>query len=327
MIQRRAFAVCAVTVIAACAPGKAPVAPDPVAAVINGVILERLPQSGGQTGLPIREVKITGQGKDGQSATTQTDAAGRFSLSNTAGWANLSFSKEGYLSNGLDVASVASGQDVTGTLEPIYRSLIGVVTDAGVSGLPIAGARLEITTGSLKGKSRTTDANGAYEFINLWGEFDLVVSIDGYETKTLHPTMVLGPTKLDIPLALDTAFDQQVFTGRLCTVSPPFPHQQECRFEGKPYPLDAQHVVTVPRATTLNLTLTYDYVGDYYPNSLEVRVLCGSEVVFFTYVYVHGQRAVNLPRGCAYVVHLSSFIADRKGGSWTTYRLVTRAQR
>jgi hypothetical protein len=325
--MRWAFAVCTLALVAACAQEKSPTAPQPVSVTISGVVLERLPQSGGQTGLPIRDVKVIGQGKDGQSATTQTDAAGRFSLANTSGWASLSFSKDGYLPSGLDVRSAPAGQEVHGAIEPIYRSLIGVVTDAAVPGLPIAGAHLEITTGSLKGKSRTTDASGAYEFINLWGDFDLVVTVDGYETATLHPTMIQGPTKLDIPLVLDTAFEQKVFTGRLCTIAPPFPYQQECRFEGNPYPLDVRHVITVPRATTLDLTLTYDYVGDYYPNWMDVRVLCGDEQVFFTSIAVHGERAIALPRACAYTVLLSNFIADRKGGSWTTYRLVTRARR
>jgi len=212
--------------------------------------------------------------------------------------------------------------------QAVAGSLTGIVTDAAQPGSAIAGARVEVATGSLKGLSTTTNDRGEYTLTNLQGELDLVVTLEGFETKTLHAAILPGPTRLDIALVVEVPFDQRQFTGRLCTIVPPFPSQQECRSAGVPYPLDAQHVVNVARPTSLNISLSYDYVGDYYPNSMDLRVACGDDVVFSAHIDdLTAERTVDLPRPCAYAIRLSNYVADRKGGSWTTYRLATRFRR
>ena len=74
------------------------------------------------------------------------------------------------------------------------------------------------------------------------------------------------------------------------------------------------------------MSVSYNYVGDYYPNSLLVRLTCDSQVIFEKTVgtgFVDANRTdqIALPRACNYDIGLSNYIADRKGGDWTTYRV------
>lgn len=64
----------------------------------------------------------------------------------------------------------------------------------------IGGAKIEIVTGSHKGRSTTTDSAGRYTFEGLWGELDVEISRSGYETRTMRVVLRGADKKVDTGL-------------------------------------------------------------------------------------------------------------------------------
>jgi hypothetical protein len=98
--------------------------------------------------------------------------------------------------------------------------------------------------------------------------------------------------------------------------------------------VQAHHWVTVSRPGTMTLGVTYAYVGDYYWNTLNVEIRCDTQLIAerrFDLLWngppivrpenTRGPASIALPRACTYEITLFNYIADRKGGDWTTYRV------
>ena len=80
--------------------------------------------------------------------------------------------------------------------------------------------------------------------------------------------------------------------------------------------------------------VTYQYQGDYYWNYLNVEIRCESRLVVEerianlwnhppSYFGYRPERPIQLEvfQPCVYEIKLFNYIADRKGGDWTTYRV------
>ena len=79
-----------------------------------------------------------------------------------------------------------------------------MVTDA-VTGLPIAGATVQVTDSSNVVHTVTTDATGHYGVTNLpTGPATLTASQTGYASATSHPTIVPGPNTQNEALTANT---------------------------------------------------------------------------------------------------------------------------
>jgi hypothetical protein len=237
-------------------------------------------------------------------------------------------SKAGYEPDTRLVLRLTADSPIDLQLTPIPTTLTGRVTEtAPTDTTPIAGATVEILTGSSKGRITTTDAVGIYTLPQVWGDFDLSFSGADYDTKTLHAS-VATTARLDVNLAPRERQRHTTFTGQLCTTVH-LPPSLVCT-----QPFERTHTIPVHGTGTLTLDVDYGYVGDYYLNSLSVDLRCGSTLVLekrLTKLWdnpptilpdgVTGAIRVALTRPCLYELRLSNFVADTKGGFQTTYRV------
>lgn len=335
MILRRAVISSTILIaiaVAACDRGGSPTQPTStpgLSFIVSGVVREKL--SSGALGLPIKGVKVEALGQPGPATSATTDDDGRYSIAG-GGSFDLKISKDGYVTTTLRVEALADNRNLDAALDPILRTLTGMVTEVSAS-TPVVGGRVEILSGSNKGRSTMTDTNGEYRFANVWGDFDLLVSIGGYEATTVRVAVDVTVTRVDVRLNPDGQMAHSVFTGALCTVAPPYSYSL-CQGSSFPYPVQAHHSFNVQRPGAMTLAVSYRYVGDYYWNYLNLELRCGSQVIAEKRIdllwngppitrpdNVTGPVQIALPQACNYEIKVFSYIADRKGGDWTTYRV------
>jgi hypothetical protein len=194
--------------------------------------------------------------------------------------------------------------------------------------LRVAGARVEMQGGLDSGASVITDGDGRFRLEAQAAGFTLAVSKDGYEPATLVIAALPRDERPDIGLVPDARRAQSAFVGRLCTIEPPiYPSQVVCSGNNFPYPLEARYPLTIHRAGTATVSVKYEYAGDYYWNYLSFQLRCDGRAVasqtianlWDTHPDNTGPFQVTLDQPCAYEVRLFDYIADRKGGSWTSY--------
>jgi hypothetical protein len=337
MILRQAvisFTLVIAIAAAACGRGGSPTQPTNAPGssfIVSGVVREKLPS--GAPGLPIKGVRI----QLGQTASiTTTDNDGRYSLVAGGGSFDVNISKDGYRVTTLRVEALSGNRTLDAALDPILRTLTGIVTEAS-QGTPVVGASVEILSGSNRGRSTTTDTTGGYTFFaNVWGDFDLSVSVGGYEPTTVRAAVEETVTRVDVRLNPDGQMTRVVFTGALCTVAPPviyipFPCQENSSF---PYPVQAHHSFSVQRPATMTLAVSYEYAGDYYWNYLNLELRCASQLIAEKRIdllwngppitqpdNMKGPVQIPLPQACNYEIKLFNYISDRKGGHSTNYRM------
>ena len=300
---------------------------------ISGAIREKLPD--GTSGLPIEGARVEVLGKLGVVSSTTCDEAGRYTIADVGGTFDLKISKDGYESDTLRVGPLRENRTFNAAIAPIVRTLVGIVTETPPSETtPIGGAKVEIVSGSNKGKGVTTDGNGYYSMAGVWGDFDVSVSSGGYEAKTIHVAATEGVTRADVRLMPDDQPAHTVLDGHLCTTEPPLPYSQVCVPGSFPYSLQKHHWLPVHRPGTMTAKVTYQYQGDYYWNYLNVEIRCESRLVVEerianlwnhppSYFGYRPERPIQLEASqpCVYEIKLFNYIADRKGGDWTTYRV------
>jgi hypothetical protein len=312
-------------------PPPSPV-PGNTDSVIRGVVRERLP--GGTIGVLLKGVEVSFRASDGARIAVFTDAQGAYSIVAAAAPAELTFIKDGYST--MKQAPAAPGQIGEIAMPVLLRRIVGKVFEAVAETFPIVGARVEIATGSNAGRSAVTDSHGEYRINDVWGEFELRVAAEGFEERVVPVVVFATQTLVDAQLTA-IAGARRVFSGGLCTIAPVLSWSRECKDGAFPYPTQVAHRLDVNRPGTLMLDVTYRYVGDYYANYLTVQVNCGSERIIDKRISLGGDGPprqlpensvgpihVDLPRACAYEIKLFEYIADRKGGDWTTYRLDAR---
>jgi hypothetical protein len=155
------------------------------------------------SGLPIAGATVVVVDSANVTNTLTTDATGHYAVTNiTAGVATLTASQTGY------TTATASPTIVDGAntlnLGLTANTLTGVVTDA-TTGLPIAGATVQVTDSSSVLHTVTTDAAGHYGVTNLpAGPATLTASQTGYASATSHPTIIPGPNTQDEALTANT---------------------------------------------------------------------------------------------------------------------------
>ncbi len=315
--------------IAACS--EPPSAPSPTGnsqptVTVGGVVSDLLASG---TGAPVPNARIELIYKDRAPVSTLTGEDGVFRLAGVIGgeYVQLRASKAGYEASEQTMFPNADVR-VDVALTPIRSTLAGLVVEKTSGGaLPVAGARVEILTGSNKGMTTTTAADGSYALRLVWGEFDVAVSSPNHETVMAHASVGTNP-RLDVQLAPRLARARTTFTGELCTVER-LPSWLHCTA-----PLDRSHIFRLDRPGPTTVSVDYEYVGDYYMNYLTVEMRCGSAVVFekrFAKLWespplmlpdnVRGAVQVTLSQPCAYEFRLFNYIADTKGGVQTKYRI------
>ncbi len=202
---------------------------------------------------------------------------------------------------------------------------------------PIAHARGVVQDGSNAGAIVETDAVGHFQLEVESAGFHLAINADGYDPATVdiqqlprddHPSIGLRPN--------GRTFEE--FSGNLCTSVFPQP-SGECGQQQPAYPFETTHTFAVHRAGRVMAEVNYQYTGDYYPNSLDVEVRCGSSIIAKKRAYYYGYGStgatrpvilpdniagavpLDAPEACELQVRLFNFIADTKGGLVTSYRV------
>jgi hypothetical protein len=266
--------------------------------------------------------------KTGAAVSTTASADGAFRIDGvlTVDSFELRASKDGYKTGAQTMLPPAADARIDVGLEPIRLILTGVITETSpTDNIPVAGAVIEILTGSNKGKNAVTDGNGAYALRDVWGEFDVSVSSPNHETRVAHAAVERTP-RLDVRLPPRNIRTRTTFTGGLCTTVRLMPYQSCTQ------PFEREHEILLQRPGTVTVSLDYQYVGDYHLNHLTLDVRCGSVVILekrFTKLWeyqptvdgVPGPLQMTLDRACLYEFRVSNFIADTKGGHQTTYRI------
>jgi hypothetical protein len=324
-----------VAMVSVVACSNAPNAPTPPAATnspspvitIRGTVHDMLP-SGDGAPVPGAQVQVIYKSASGASVTSGADGTYQIDGVLSATFFQLRASKDGYEANVRIISPLTANSAFDFQLTPIPTTLTGVVTEAApTEATPVAGATVEILTGSNKGRTTTSDRNGAYSLPEVWGDFDVLFSGTEYDTKIVHASV--GTTaRLDVNLAPRDRQMHTTLSGDLCTTER-LPPSIVCS-----RPFQRTHTIAVHRPGTLTLNVDYRYVGDYYVNYLNVDVRCGSTVVLEKRVMkiwenpptilpdgVTGSIRVPLTQACLYELRLSNFIADTKGGYQTTYRV------
>ena len=144
--------------------------------------------------------------------TATTDAAGHYAVTNIAvGIAAVTASKPGYTTASTSPIIVTGAN--TQNLSLTANTLAGVVTDA-ITGLPIAGATVQVTDSSNVVHTVSTDATGHYGIAALpTGPATLTASKTGYTTATASPTIVAGPNTQNVSLTANTLTGQVTDSG------------------------------------------------------------------------------------------------------------------
>ena len=136
---------------------------------VRGVVSDAL------TGEPLGGVAV----RSG-AASAQSDAQGRYSLSNVARSAGVTLTLDGF-QPGNGVAHTGSLLDRSTTLDVALQPVVleGIVSDA-VSAQPLANAVV-----ALGGDRRVTAADGTYRFVRVKQDAVIQVSADGYDARSL----------------------------------------------------------------------------------------------------------------------------------------------
>lgn len=301
---------------------------------LSGTVFDRLPtlQGGFLNGAPVPGVRIdvryTNPNLSSVSTTTESDGTFRLPGVRAAEYFRVRATKDGY-----DFTEQFTQLNVDTTIDlsitPHRTTLTGRITEnAPGDGMPVGGARLEIVNGSNAGRISATDGTGAYEFQNVWGEFDIVASSPNHETRTVHASLGVS-SRLDVQLTPKNPRTRTSLSGDLCTVEPLRPWQS-CTA-----PLERSHVVGIDRPGAITVAVNYEYVGDYYLNYLTLQLRCnGSVVVEKQFRKLWNDLPTLLPDNiyggpiqlsggspCAYEIRVFKFIADTKGGTQTKYRI------
>jgi hypothetical protein len=309
-----------------CSDGPSAPSASPAGTVaISGSVRDLLPAG---VGAPVQGVDIQAISSAGTAGSAVSGADGSFRIQGvtTATSVQLRASKAGYEAAVRSVGLLAGDVVVDIALTPIPLSLAGSITEtAPTEHIGIAGATLEILTGSNAGRRVTTDRAGAYTLAPVWGEFDLSISRPEYETQIRH-VATLTSTRLDVKLTPRDLRVRTTLSGDLCTVAT-IPSWLSCS-----NPFQRSHTIAVHRPGVLTLSLDYRYVGDYYPNTMTLAIRCGSGTVIEKKFSKHltapptvdgaaGPIEVPLAQPCNYDVRVFDFVADTKGGAETTYRV------
>jgi hypothetical protein len=163
----------------------------------------------------------------------------------------------------------------------IPRTLVGIVTETPpTETIPIRGAKVEVVSGPNKGRSVTTDDHGYYSMVEVWGDFDVSVSKDGYDAEEGHVSARASVNRLDIALQPDAQRVRTSLAGRLCADShfwyPGFPSSS---YDCVNYPLQRHHFIPIHRSGTIEIEVRWQYKEDYSPEYLWLEVRCGSSTV------------------------------------------------
>jgi hypothetical protein len=129
---------------------------------------------------------------------------------------------------------IGAGRTVMVLPDGTYR-LIGVVTEADAPANPVAGARVEVPSGSAAGLGMTTDFDGRYRLYGVPGDAQIRVSRDGYVSQTESFQLTAHTTRnFQLPLARARPDISGTYTLRMnvaggCTGSRPLPDDQRER--------------------------------------------------------------------------------------------------
>lgn len=295
----------------------APAPPAPQTFTVRGLVRDEL-FARTYDPVPGATVALAYAGDPGPARSVATGADGAFQIAGVAEKRELriTVTKGGYLPSVRDLPGLTADGAVDIGLAPIRVTVSGTISDA-IDNSPVAGALVEITSGSNRGKTAQTDAAGRFELPFVWGDFSASVSRINYETRVISVEAAIQP-HIAVTLAPVAPLARTTMTGDLCTVVT-IPPYLSCTA-----PKERRHTIDVQRSGAMIVYTEYRYVGDYYPNSLSLELRCGSELVRPVWVVppVSAPITVALPRACLYELRLFDFIADTKGGAQTTYRVV-----
>lgn len=194
--------------------------------------------------------------------------------------------------------------------------------------VPVAGARVEVQGGLDAGAFAITDSSGRFRLEVKAAGFTLLVTKDGYDPASSVIALLPRDQQPDIGLVPDARPAHSSFTGNICTIAPPFPQAlTPCSGNNFPYPVEARYRLPVHRSGRAMISVKYRYIGDYYWNYLNFQLQCGGRVIaekrvdnlWDTHPSNTGPFETTLGQACAYEIRLFDYIADRKGGDWTTY--------
>jgi hypothetical protein len=338
---------CVSTAVALAACSRSPATPTPAPATpsgpvsLSGTVRDRLPSG---TGAPVGGVLLTVAYKDadGPTAVSAADGTFQFTAVNAGVAFELKAAKDGYEPRAQQMSPLTAPATQDLSLTPIEVALGGRVTESvPTENTVVAGALIEITSGSNKGRSTSTDPSGAFTLSNVWGDFDVSVTANGFEGTTVHVTSGASP-QLDVRLLPSEGRQVTTFTGDICTNLPVPDPVWHCTA-----PVERTYTFDVHRAGTLLLSVDYDFVGDYYSDTLTVRVSCASTVVVEKWVWAGSlgptdwgdvgaipvghpmpmPLAIGLAQPCRYAIRLSDFRPELKSGVQTTYRVKVDAPR
>lgn len=305
---------------------------------LSGTVRELL-SSG--PGWPIAGVRVDVIYKSGSGASGTTDGDGKFSVSVVAARPfRLEANRSGYVSARRETLGLTADVAWELLLEPIPVTLTGRVTEtAPTEHTPVPGARIAIVRGPQMSRSVTAGSDGTYTLSQVWGDFELEVSQANYRTASAHVSLEGVDARLDVALEPVGPVLTE-FSGKVCGAVPDYYSWLRCAVT----PLEVRHAFVVTRSGTLSLDMQYDYVGDYYPNSLGIEIRCGADIVTSTRAWnlwdsrtrfgatFSGARLGPIPvtvsRPSACEARLFDYAPDLKGGrAWTTYRVLLNLPR
>jgi hypothetical protein len=314
---------------------RAPAAPSTVAAggsfTLSGTIRESLPDGPGPG---IAGVRVEIAYKSGPAGSTTADSEGKFCISGLAAKAfRLVAARPGYQPCERDTLALNADTAWDLTLEPIPSTVTGTVTEtAPTETTPVSGARVTIMSGANRGRSVITESDGTYALPRVWGDFDVLVSQTNYDAASVRVSLEGVDARVDLRLTPSGRVTSE-FTGKVCGEVRDYYSWLKCAVT----PLETRHGFVVHRSGIITFDLTYDYVGDYYPNSLGIELRCGGEVILATkgwklwecpvgfgsglYTSSAGPLGVPVSRPGSCELRLFDYLPDLKGGrAWTTYR-------
>jgi hypothetical protein len=203
---------------------------------LTGVVTDAI------TGLPIGGATVQVTDSLAVVHTVSTDATGHYGVTNLpTGSATLTASQAGYASATSHPTIVSGPNSQNEALTA--NTLAGMVTNM-VTGLPIAGATVQVTDSQAALHTVSTDVTGHYGVTNLpTGSATVTASQIGYASATSHPTIVSGANTQDEALTANTLAG--VVTNTLTG-----------------FPIAGATVVVVDGANVTN-TLTTDTGGHY----------------------------------------------------------------
>jgi hypothetical protein len=282
------------------------------------------------TGAPVANASLSAVYKSGAGPVATSLDDGSFLLNGVraAEPFELRITKTGY-----EPATRTISPELAGPVEvallPLRTTVTGTVTEtAPTETTAVAGAQIEILTGSSRGRVTTTDPRGGFSLPNVWGDFELSISRPNYETRLAQ--VESGTTwELELRLAPVQRLAHASFGAELCTIEP-LPAWLRCSA-----PFERVHDLAITRPGTLTLLADYTYVGDYYFNDLTVQIRCGSTVIVEKHFRKQsdappfilpdnvrgGAMSVALLQPCTYDIRVFDFRADTKGGAQTAYRI------